>query len=88
MQTTVDLVSTDNVFHHTTKMRIKLEFSRGEHVFLRDLRLRRPHAHVPCGGRGDASTGGLGAGARCPWGPLLAGVGGRLCQPICLAQPP
>lgn len=56
MQTTVDLVSTDNVFHNTMEMRIKLEFSRGEHVFLQDLRLRQPRACVPCHGRGGGSA--------------------------------
>ena len=66
MQTTVDLVSTDNVFHNTMEMRIKLEFSRGEHVFLRDLRLRRPRARVPCCGHGSAGT--VGAQAGRPWG--------------------
>lgn len=43
MQTTVDLVSIDNVFHNTMEMRIKLEFSRREHVFLQDLGLCWPH---------------------------------------------
>lgn len=63
MQTTVDLVSTDNVFHNTMEMRIKLEFSRGEHVFLRDLGLRRPRARVPCRDHSGASAGGgLGLG--------------------------
>lgn len=60
MQTTVDLVSTDNVFHNTMEMRIKLEFSRGEHVFLRHLGLRC--AHAAC--RGAADT----MGALCFWG--------------------
>lgn len=61
MQTTVDLVSTDNVFHNTMEMRIKLEFSRGEHVFLQDLGLRR--ARMPSCGHGSAGT----VGAR-GWG--------------------
>lgn len=43
MQTTVDLVSIDNVFHNTVEMRIKLEFSRREHVFLQDLGLCWSH---------------------------------------------
>lgn len=75
MQTTVDLVSTDNVFHNTMEMRIKLEFSRGEHVFLRDLRLRQPRAHAPCCGRGSAGTvGARGWGSVSLGGPFLLGT--------------